>query len=333
MRLPIISTAVAIAAAVFQSGAAEREVAIENPAAGITLAGTLSTPSGNTPRAAVVLASGSGAQDRDETILGHKPFKIIADSLSAAGIAVLRFDDRGTGSSTGRFEGATRVDFDTDIAAVTRWLDSTFTSIPVGIIGHSEGGASAIALAGRPEVDFIVTLAAPAWRGDSIIMSQTRAIATAATGRWDKESTQRSLLDIARSGMPPMFARVALMDILKKEVGEAANLPDVQRRLDASVDALLSPGYRYLLRYDPAAEIAAVAVPWLALNGDRDTQILPGNLETIRELNPAAVTILLPGLNHLFQQSATGLPTTYATDGPVMAPAAISAVISFIHGL
>ena len=191
----------------------EHEVRVTNHSAGIVLAGTLTTPP--SPKAVCVLATGSGAQDRDETLLGHKPFKGLADSLVDRGYAVLRMDERGTGSSGGSFSGATVDDFVTDIAAGVGYVDSLFRDIPICVIGHSEGGGIAIRLgASDKRVDMIVTLAAQAWRGDSVIMSQCREMAVRMLGHWDGEALQRQLLDIAMSDATESSVRMSLQYLL-----------------------------------------------------------------------------------------------------------------------
>ncbi|MDE5940922.1 MAG: alpha/beta hydrolase, partial [Muribaculaceae bacterium] len=147
------------------------DVSVENTRASLSLAGTLTMPVDNSAKAAVILASGSGAQNRDEEIAGHRPFKTIAESLSERGFAVLRLDDRGTGLSNGDFQSATGADLAEDVRYGLLWLRKRFPDIPAGIIGHSEGGSHAIRAAAGGETDFIVTMGAPAWKGDSVIMS------------------------------------------------------------------------------------------------------------------------------------------------------------------
>lgn len=316
------------------AGFTERDVTVANDAAGIALAGTLTEPCDGELRGAVVLATGSGAQDRDETIFGHKPFKVIAEHLSSAGYAVLRMDDRGVGESGGDFKTAVTDDFVSDIRSGLRYLDSCYVDLPTGVIGHSEGGTIAIKCAvADKNCDFIVTLAAPAWAGDSIIMSQSRALAVALTGKWDAETRQRRLLDIAKSYQPDFQARIALFAAMSEMTGEAAQLPAVKTQISQQIDALLSPWYRAMLRYDPADDISRVTVPWLALNGTLDCQVLPGNLDTIAMLNPAAETMLLPGLNHLFQTCTTGLPMEYQSLTEPISPALLSALTRWLTSL
>lgn len=311
----IITAILATIGAISASAFTAREVTVTNPTDGVRLAGTLTTPdNGAKPRATLVLATGSGAQDRDETVLNHKPFKVIAETLADRGYAVLRMDDRGVGASTGDPATVTTASNVRDVEAGLAWLDSAFTDIPAGVLGHSEGGQIAIRIgASNPKCRFIITLAAPAWRGDSIVMSQSRAIATALTGRWDGENTERELLKTAASMMPDYVARPMMIAAVSKEVGDAAAMPQVQQQISQQIDAMLSPWYREFLRFDPAADIKAIKIPWLALNGEKDMQVLPANLSTIKQLCPAATVIELPGHNHLFQQAPTGLMNEYAT--------------------
>lgn len=288
----------------------EHEVRVTNHSAGIVLAGTLTTPP--SPKAVCVLATGSGAQDRDETLLGHKPFKVLADSLADRGYAVLRMDDRGTGSSGGSFSGATVDDFVTDIAAGVGYVDSLFRDIQICVIGHSEGGGIAIRLgASDKRVDMIVTLAAPAWRGDSVIMSQCREMAVRMLGHWDGEALQRQLLDIAMSDASESSVRMSLQYLLMTL--PEASIPQVREQLMASAAQMSTPYYRQMLRYDPIPDIEKVKCPWLALNGDRDVQVLCANLDTIATHAPQADTVTMVGHNHLFQHSTTGMPDEYAS--------------------
>ena len=305
----------------------EQEVCIPNRTAGIVLAGTLTTPP--SPKAVCVLATGSGAQDRDETLLGHKPFKALADSLVAHGYAVLRMDDRGTGASGGNFIESTVDDFVTDIAAGVGYVDSLFRNIPVCVIGHSEGGGIAIRLgASDKRVDMIVTLVAPAWRGDSVIMSQGREIAMRMLGRWDGEALQRQLLDIAMSEASEPSVRMSLQYILMTL--PEASIPQAREQLMASAAQMSTPYYRRMLRYDPIPDIEKVRCPWLALNGDRDVQVLCANLKTIAEHAPQADTVTMAGHNHIFQHSTTGMPDEYASLPEDISVETLSAITAWL---
>lgn len=305
----------------------EQEVRVTNHSAGIVLAGTLTTPP--SPKAVCVLATGSGAQDRDETLLGHKPFKVLADSLADRGYAVLRMDDRGTGSSGGSFSGATVDDFVTDIAAGVGYVDSLFRDIQICVIGHSEGGGIAIRLgASDKRVDMIVTLAAPAWRGDSVIMSQCREMAVRMLGHWDGEALQRQLLDIAMSDASESSVRMSLQYLLMTL--PEASIPQVREQLMASAAQMSTPYYRQMLRYDPIPDIEKVKCPWLALNGDRDVQVLCANLDTIATHAPQADTVTMVGHNHLFQHSTTGMPDEYASLHEDISIETLNTIISWL---
>ena len=295
--------------------ATERNVKVYNPVANINLAGTLALPEDRVPKALVVLASGSGAQNRDEEVMGQRPFKVISDTLVAYGYGVLRCDDRGVGESEGDFNTAILDDFTSDALSGVSFLRKLYPHSKVGILGHSQGGQVAVKAASKDSVDFIVTLAAPAWKGDSLIMSQARAIAVATAGSWPNEGLQRNLLDIALSDLPPAIAKTLLYNLLAESVGSAATIPEVQTQLMEQIAPLVSPIYRDLLRYDPENDIKAVRVPWIALNGDRDLQVLVENLYTIKNLNSKAVTIVMPEHNHLFQKAVTGLMFEYPTAG------------------
>ncbi|MDE6791928.1 MAG: alpha/beta hydrolase [Muribaculaceae bacterium] len=257
------------------------------------LVGTWLMPENATPKAAIVLATGSGLQDRDETMLNHRPFRAIAERLSKEGYAVLRLDDRGVGKSSGDVVNATTATLTGDIAAGLEWMDSVAPNIKKGVLGHSEGGLIAVNLAQNPKCDFIITLATPSYPGDSIILQQARAVTTAMMGRFEGEPMQKKLLS--------------------DQLGEQFNLPIVKKQVELQVETLLSPWYREFLRTDPTEAIRAVNTRWLALNGEKDYQVLAKNLAHIKEINYNAECMILPGHNHLFLECSTGLPQEYAS--------------------
>lgn len=310
-----------------------REVVVDNPSEGSRLAGTLTLPEAK-PRGALVLATGSGSQDRDETVFGHKPFKVIAERLSDAGYAVLRMDDRGVGGSTGPVENATTKNFTSDISRAVNWLDSVLPGVPVGVLGHSEGGQIAYRVASTDSLcRFIITLAAPAWRGDSLVMAQCRALAVGSLGRWDGEQNQRRILDVVMSSMPAIAAKPAVMAEISKTMGNAASLPQIKEYVMTQADVVLTPWYRDFIRFDPAETIKAVAVPWLALNGDKDSQVPAANLVTISELCPGATTVVIPGHNHLFQHASTGLPNEYEGLPEDISDDTIDIIVKWLDGV
>lgn len=295
--------------------AAESDLTVRNEKASINLAGTLSLPEDASPKALLLLVTGSGPQNRDEEVMGLKPFKVLADALVKNGYGVLRMDDRGVGSSEGDYENAVLEDFTDDAEAAVNYLRKSFPDKKIGILGHSQGGHIAVKAANRGVADFIVTLAVPAWPGDSVVMSQARAMAVAMTGNWPGEALERQLLDIAMMELPPFAATPLLANTMLTPLGEQASVPQVRDYVYKQVEPMTSPGYRDLLRYDPKEDISKVNVPWLAFNGDKDLQVLPENLKTVRELNNKVWTIVVPGHNHLFQKAVTGLPDEYVKLG------------------
>lgn len=288
----------------------EQETIIYNNDESIILGATLTSP--DMPKAGIVLATGSGPQNRDEEMGGHKPFKIIAEYLADCGYAVLRMDDRGFGESSGDFSSAINDNFVSDITAGISYLDSCYSDIPIGIIGHSEGGITAIKSAVRNDnCDFIITLAAPAWQGDSIIMSQAKAIAPSTTVWWNEEKLLRKCLDIASSDISDDAAEKILVSILTRETKYRNKSPQMEQQINTRIKELLSPWYRDFLNYNPEKDIKAVQKPWLAINGNLDCQVLPENLRSISKINSQVETVMLPYHNHLFQECTTGLPDEY----------------------
>lgn len=320
----------------------EVEAIYDNPAAaGVKLAGTLTVPSGAGPFPAAVLISGSGGQDRDGSLFGHKPFLVLADHLTRNGIAVLRFDDRGVGQSTGTREGATSADFATDVAAGLAWLRTRpeIDHARVGLIGASEGGIIAPMIAADdPHVAFVVLLAAPAGKGDLLWLSQQQSIARsmgADQADLDRQAdVNRAVLAALRDAPDPATAKSRLRNVL-------AALPAGERPAPAAADELLKrmsdPWMLWFLNYDPAPALARVRVPILALNGSQDVQVdAKTNLAAIRSAaagNPDVTAAELPGLNHLFQTAASGAVGEYADIEETFAPAALRLISEWIGAL
>ncbi|MDE5806943.1 MAG: alpha/beta hydrolase [Muribaculaceae bacterium] len=285
---------------------------VYNKADSACLVGTWLVPENRSPKAAIVLATGSGQQDRDETILNHRPFRVLAEKLSNEGYAVLRLDDRGVGNSTGDIANATTATFTSDIASALEWMDSVAPGVKKGVLGHSEGGLIAINLAQNPLCDFIITLAAPAFPGDSIILSQGRAVSVAMLGRYDAEPLQKELLATAKSDLPYEEAKEKITGLMNEQLGAQANIPMVKKQVELQVETVLTPWFREFLRADPTSAISAVNKRWLALNGEKDFQVLPNNLTRIADLNYNAECVLLPSHNHLFLECTSGLPQEYS---------------------
>lgn len=282
-------------------GYTTQEVSFENKAAGAVLSGTLTWPEGydgKKPVPVVIMVSGSGLQNRDEEVFGHKPFLVLADRLARNGIASLRYDDRGTGKSTGDASKATTSDFMKDAAAgleLLRSMDGKFSR--VGVIGHSEGGLIAFMLAADGRTDFIVSLAGTGVKGDTIIAGQSNDA-------------------LRRTGRP---ANVTATDIRKQaETGGNAWL-------------------RYFVDYDPADVIASTTCPVMALNGTMDTQVRPRlNLDRIKSLLPHNAKNSIKeydGLNHLFQHCTTGFADEYGTIEETMSEDVMKDIAGWINSL
>lgn len=308
-----------------------QDVSYANPASGLSMAGTLTLPPGPGPFPAALLITGSGAQDRDETIFDHKPFALIADALTRRGVAVLRVDDRGVGGSAPFAASPTLADQASDVAAGLAWLRarSEIDKTRVGLLGHSEGGTLAIQTAAAdPKVAFVVLLAAPGIRGGDLIVDQLGATLKAAGAPAElvaqAQAGQREVIDIAVSAREPAEAMQALIAMLDRH----AVPPDAPQRRE--IGAVLSPHYRAMARFDPRADLARIRAPVLALNGGKDTQVPAArNLAAIKAALPTgtdATVQELPGLNHLFQTAGTGLLGEYAVIEETMAPTALALI-------
>ena len=307
-------------------------------APGVRLAGTLTLPAGKGPFPAVVLITGSGGQDRDETILGHKPFAVIADRLTRDGIAVLRMDDRGVALSTGDFAAATDDDFARDVAADVAFLRDRGDIDPkrIGLIGHSEGGVVAPKVAARdPRIAFIVLLAGPGVPLSQVLAAQ-RARLSPAMGQTPAQIRRdQRLIDHVMAAMrgskDAAEAKARAMKVIASE-GSATIRANGQAEMMAT--ALSSGWMRDLLDYDPRPTLAAVTCPILALNGARDGQVLPEqNLPAIRlatKANPDVTIVELPGLNHLFQTAKTGTVGEYNDIEETIAPLALDTMADWI---
>ncbi len=317
------------------------EVSIVNARApGVTLAGTLTLPQGRGPFPAAILITGSGAQDRDETIFGHRLFAVLADYLTRHGIAVLRYDDRGIGRSTGRFAGATSADFATDANAAFAFLAARpeLDRRAIGYIGHSEGGmVGPIAASDNPNVAYLVLLAGPGVDTRALLEAQRRAIAESqgvSAAELDRTAPlQAELTRIAAGDAGDAEVRAAFAATLTDARLAEAGLPAAAR--DAMVATMLDPWFRWFLRYDPAPALRHFRGPLLALNGSLDRQVLPEqNLAGIRAATAGHrdVTVTqLPGLNHLFQHARTGGVGEYATTEETVAPVVLETVTAWLR--
>jgi fermentation-respiration switch protein FrsA (DUF1100 family) len=314
----------------------EEEVTYPNKTAGNTLAGTLTIPPGKGPFPAVLLISGSGPNDRDETCFGHKPFLVLSDYLTRRGIVVLRADKRGIGKSTGDLARATTADFATDAEAGVAYLKSRPEADPrrIGLIGHSEGGVVApMVAAGDPGVAFVVMMAGDGVPGDQIIVEQTRLIAEAAGESREKAgedaAKERELLALVETEKD----ETALTKELREKLA-ALGVPEAQ--IGASIQSFISPWYRYFLTYDPATALRKVACPVLAIDGSLDLQVppaqnLPASRMALEEGGNKHFEIdELPGLNHLFQTAKTGAVSEYGEIEETISPLALDKMGSWI---
>ena len=263
------------------------EVSFVNTEDSASLAGTLTYPVGyNSKRKVpvVIMVTGSGLQNRDEELFEHKPFLVIADFLARNGIASLRYDDRGAGLSTGDIEDVTTEGFCRDAAAGIAFLRKTGHFSKIGVLGHSEGGSIAFMLAAQKKCDFIVSMAGPGLRGDSIIVEQTNE--------------------------------------LLRQQGQPATMTVRQMRLTMLLQKT-NPWYDYFVDFDPAPVIKQIKCPALLINGDKDSQVMAAsNIPVIRallsdnekhQLPDNQVIKVYPGLNHLFQHCTTGMPAEYGS--------------------
>jgi uncharacterized protein len=320
----------------------ETEVSYENKQDKIKLAATLTTPRGAGPFPAVVLITGSGQQDRDEALLGHQPFLVLADYLTRRGIAVLRADDRGVGGTSPGSPTDTTENYAGDALAGVEFLKTRKEINPkqIGLIGHSEGGMAAPMVAAKSEdVAFIVLMAGPGILGEKLLTMQVGLIAAAECHKQVEQSVAESqrLFEIAVQEKDPEAARKKLQEAANKRA-EAA-----KKRLESQLAAAEAENYmftsswfRYFLAYDPRPNLMKVRVPVLAINGEKDLQVPPKeDLEGIERAlkdggNRDYKIVLLPGLNHLFQTTTTGAISEYAEIEETIAPVALQTMGDWI---
>ena len=324
------------------------EVSYENRTEGVKLAGTLTLPKAGGPFPAAVLITGSGQQDRNEEIAGHKPFLVIADYLTRRGIAVLRVDDRGVGGSTAGLSGATSADFATDVRAGIDFLKNRRDINPnsIGLIGHSEGGIIAPMVAAQsPDVAFVVMLAGTGFTGDQVIERQLQLIEEAdsvppAKVKSDVELS-KALHAIVNSGNDSAAIDTRLREHLRTTISEwgedlRKNGIDPEKTIEGQTKSLLQTWIRYCLAYDPKPALGKVRCPVLAMGGALDLQVpARENLGAIEHAlkngaNRDCTIKLLPGLNHLFQHAKTGSPREYAQIEETFAPEALTAMGDWI---
>ncbi len=317
------------------------DVQFDNRVAHNRLAGTLTMPLGGDSFPAVVLVSGTGHNTRDEDVWGHKVFLVLADALSRRGFAVLRYDKRGVGGSTGDYDAATTADFASDADAAVTWLreQPKVNSKQIGILGHSEGGIIApMVAASDNNVSFVVMIAGPALRGDKLFAEQS-AMTAAAYGAPQDYIERRKLFD--QQLYKAIVAAPSIAEahkVAESLVGEGIKKHIVdQNEAEALASNDTSVWERYFLAYDPAPTLARLKIPVLAVYGSLDVQV-PGKdnamaaSDALRR-NPSSVLVLLPGKNHLMQDATTGAPNEYNDIEETISPSALNLIVGWLADL
>lgn len=316
-----------------------KTVRFRNETAGVTLEGTLTYPSDvDEPVPGVVLVAGSGPSDRNATIMGHKPFLVLADALTRRGLAVLRFDERGVGQSSGTQKGATSADLAKDVAAAVEHLaqQQEVASNQIGIIGHSEGGLIAPMVATQTdEVSFLVLLAAPGLPGDAILAHQLE--------RRIREQGANRRIRALQTGTQQRIFEVLKQDADSTEIASQLRKIMIQSRgisgdktINREIQRLMDPWLRFFISHDPQDPLRKLDVPVLALAGSKDQQVAPDTnqaaiAEALNAEADASVTVrTLDGLNHLFQTAETGSPSEYGRIKETFDPNAIDVIGDWI---
>lgn len=276
------------------------EIEFVNDEANATLSGTITYPVGyiqGKKVPVVVMVTGSGPQNRDSEIYEHKPFLIIADYLARNGYATLRYDDRCVGKSTGRFQAETTKEVAKDAALAVKYLRDTKKFSKIGVLGHSEGGNVAFMLGANKLIDFAITMAGVGVQGDECLYQQGVAIA--------------------------------------KQSGQEYQLTKEQLR--EYLIGTMSPWYEFFLEYDPASDIIKTTCPVLVMNGEKDLQVIASsNVEAIKgnlPKNKKSQVKIYPGLNHLFQECTTGLPTEYINIEQTISPIVLEDIAAWLKQL
>lgn len=328
----------------------EEEVFIQNEKDELTLAGTLTLPNKSGFFPAVILISGSGPSNRNEEVFGHKPFLVLADYLTRQGIAVLRYDDRGTAESTGNFNTATSADFATDVLSAIAFLKTRdeIDANNIGLIGHSEGGIIAPMAANQSDdVAYIVLLAGTGIPGKEISLMQSQTLKELRSFEvTDEEAFQRfneRAIEIASSEKKAAEKREELTQHYKSmETVLQEILPEgteINAFINQQVNTSLSPWTQFFYNHDPADELRKINVPVLSLIGSHDVQVPakmnhPPIRQALEEAGNKNHTIkVLEGLNHMFQESKTGSMMEYAEIEQTFSPVALSEITRWIENL
>ncbi|OHX67982.1 alpha/beta hydrolase family protein [Flammeovirga pacifica] len=311
-----------------------------NKDAGILLSGTFSRPTDLKRYPTVILISGSGPSDRDQNILGHKPFLVLADHLTRNGIAVLRFDERGVGSSQGDFKSATTLDFKNDVEAAISFLKLRTDVDPtkIGLIGHSEGGVIAQMIAAEnKDIAFSILMASPALLGKDILLHQKQQMEII-SGVPDEAVARNQLIfeeayDMIINNEQPLDER--LREYFKHQYHN--NISNQQ--LNAIVTGMSNPWFVGFVKLNPAIYLQSIKTPLYALNGSKDVQVLADenlkmiNDELTKNGNPNFKVEKLEGLNHLFQECESGLPAEYGVLNQTLSPVFLEKVSDWIEDI
>lgn len=326
----------------------EEEVSYENKKDNVKLAGTLTLPRGGGQYPAVILITGSGAQDRNETVAGHRPFLVLADYLTRKGIAVLRVDDRGIGGSALGSTSATSENYAGDVLAGIEYLKSRKEINPkqIGLIGHSEGGMIAPMVAARSkDVAFIILLAGLGQTGEDVIYTQTELLQK--VGGTSPEITAQTIallkkiIAILKSEPDNKRAEQLIRETIDKEKSAMSEeqkkaFAPTEETIRAQIPIYVSAWFRYFIAYDPRPTLKKVKVPVLALNGENDLQASSKeNLDLIAAAlksggNKDYTIKSFPNLNHLFQTSQTGSLSEYSNIGETISPVVLETISSWI---
>jgi hypothetical protein len=318
----------------------EEIVSFANAPANVQLAGTLTLPKGPGPFPAAILVAGSGPHDRDENLASHKPFFVLADFLTREGIAVLRYDKRGIGASTGVLDSATTLDLASDTQAALAYLQTRkdIDQKKIGLIGHSEGAMIAPYVANRSQdVAWVVLLAPPATNGEATLINQSSLIGQVG-GLSEPQllaslTFDRSAYDIVRKEKDPVVIADKVKILVKNSGLDSALPPEA---LEAQLRMLTSPWFRFFLDYDPLPVLQALKTPTLALYGQKDLQVpVKFNLAPTQKAledagNKDFLVREIPDLNHQFQHCFTGSPTEYAAIEETFSPDALQIVADWI---
>jgi uncharacterized protein len=323
-----------------------KDVEFVNELAGITLSGTLSLPTGKGPFPAVILVSGSGPQDRNSEVFGHKPFLVLADYLVRNGIAVLRYDDRGIASSKGDFSTATSADFADDAEAAFTYLQKQagINAKKIGIIGHSEGGMIAPMVAARnKKVAFVVMIAGPAMAIDELMIAQGNAIATASgidetliaealtfNSKFYNFLIEQPDLETAKAKLDDFLSK----NRYKQSDGELVSVDELKKQLTSA----LTPWFHYFIKYNPSENLSKMQCPVLAIYGSKDLQVpAKQNIEALTPIFEKSksdhLIVELSDLNHLMQNAETGNVSEYDFIEETMAPKALETISNWILAL